>query len=284
MIDAALLRTGQGIHTLQNSLQKRHSEPSLANDLEKLLNERNSLTRELEDLQALRNRRSKELGQLKAEGKEDEFNNAKEEMKTVSDQLAELKTRHEEVEQSFSTLLSNIPNILDERVPEGADESHNVVVKTIGELPEFSFTPKPHYELLENGAHIDPERGAKISGSRFIVYNEKLSKLERDLLALMLDIQIENGYRERSVPLLVRDEAMFGTGQYPKFAEEYYRMDRDGLNLIPTGEVPLTNLFADEIIPEEDLPLCLTTQSACFRREAGSAGKDTRGLVRVHQF
>ncbi len=146
------------------------------------------------------------------------------------------------------------------------------------------LTVKPHYEIAEALSLVDFERGVKISGARFYVYNEQIARLERQLANFMLDLHAEAGYKERMVPLVVKDECMFGTGQFPKFADEYYRMDKDGLSLIPTGEVPLTNIYADEILNADQLPIKLTALTPCFRREAGSAGKDTRGLIRVHQF
>ena len=159
------------------------------------------------------------------------------------------------------------------------------MVRTWGEKPSFSFKPKPHFDLGTESGILDFERGVKIAGTRFYVYRGLAAKLERAIINFMLDLHTtEHGYTEIFGPFIVNDESMIGTGQYPKFMDEYYRIERDGLSLIPTAEVPLTNLYRDEILEGENLPVYVTMQSACFRREAGAAGRDTRGLIRVHQF
>ncbi len=158
------------------------------------------------------------------------------------------------------------------------------MVRTWGEKPKFSFAPKPHYDLGTDLDILDFERGVKLAGTRFYVYKGLAAQMERAIINLMLDLHTtEHGYTEVFGPFIVNDDSMIGTGQFPKFKDEYYRIERDGLSLIPTAEVPLTNLYRDEIL-EEPLPVKITMQSACFRREAGAAGKDTRGLIRVHQF
>ncbi|AFM11159.1 serine--tRNA ligase [Turneriella parva] len=283
MIDHQLLKTDEGFERVLQSLAKRGDTASAA-DLKEAAEKRRLMIREVEALSNERNVQSKKLGELKAQGKQAEFDALRETMKDVADRLKALKEEEAPIEERFQNLLARLPNILDEKVPAGKDETENVVVRTVGEIPQFDFEVKPHYEIAESQSLVDFERGVKISGARFYVYNEQIARLERQLANLMLDLHAEAGYKERMVPLLVKDECMFGTGQFPKFNDEYYRMEKDGLSLIPTGEVPLTNLYADEILNAAELPIKLTAFTPCFRREAGSAGKDTRGLVRVHQF
>jgi len=283
MIDFQLLKTEAGIARVVESLRKRGDTAS-SESLVAVSRERLAVIRDTEALANERNVQSKKLGELKAKGQQAEFDALREKMKEVADRLKDLKDKEAEVEERFQNLLDRLPNLLDEKVPEGKDDKENVVVRTVGEIPQFSFEPKPHYEIAEAQGLIDFERGVKISGTRFYVYNEQVARLERKLSSFMLDLHAKAGYKERNIPLLVKDECMYGTGQFPKFMDEYYRMEKDGLSLIPTGEVPLTNLYADEILSADELPIYLTALTPCFRREAGSAGKDTRGLVRVHQF
>ena len=283
MIDFQLLKSEEGLARVLNSL-KRRGDTTTSADLKTVAEKRSAMIREVEALSNERNVQSKKLGELKAQGKQTEFDALRETMKDVADRLKVLKEQETEVEDKFRYVLDRLPNLLDEKVPDGKDETENVVLRTVGEIPKFSFTVKPHFEIAEDLSLVDFERGVKISGARFYIYNEKIAKLERRLTHFMLANHEAAGYKERTIPLLVKDECMYGTGQFPKFADEYYRMDKDGLSLIPTAEVPLTNIYADEIIPANQLPIKLTALTPCFRREAGSAGKDTRGLVRVHQF
>lgn len=283
MVDFQLLKTEAGVTRVAENLKKRGDTAS-SDNLVKVSRERLSVIRETEALASERNAQSKRLGELKAQGRQAEFDALRAKMKEVADTLRQLKEKETEVEERFQNLLDRLPNLLDEKVPAGKDESENVVVRTVGEMPRFTFQPKPHFEIAEAEALVDFERGVKISGTRFYIYNEQIARLERRLANFMLDLHAQAGYKERNIPLLVKDECMYGTGQFPKFMDEYYRMEKDGLSLIPTGEVPLTNIYADEILSADALPIYLTAFTPCFRREAGSAGKDTRGLVRVHQF
>ncbi|MBV6492167.1 MAG: Serine--tRNA ligase [Turneriella sp.] len=283
MIDYQLLKSDEGFQRVLQSLARRGDALS-ADTLKEAADARRKIIREVEALAAERNAESKRLGELKAQGKDAEFDALREKMKSVADRLKIAKEEESHVEENFQTLLSRLPNILDAEVPDGKSESQNVVVREVGDIPRFAFDVKPHYEIAEAENLVDFERGVKISGARFYVYNDKIARLERRLANFMLDTHAAAGYSERSVPIIVKDECMFGTGQFPKFADEYYRMEKDGLSLIPTGEVPLTNLYADEILNDADLPINLMAFTPCFRREAGSAGKDTRGLIRVHQF
>src|SRR4030042_1342121 len=187
------------------------------------------------------------------------------------------------LDEAFTEMPLSIPNILHESVPAGANEKDNPVIRTWGEKPEFNFKPKPHYDLGVDRGILDFERGVKIAGARFYLYRGLAARLERAIINLMLDLHtVEHGYTEMFGPFIVNDESMIGTGQFPKFRDEYYRIERDGLSLIPTAEVTLTNIYRDEILDAAALPLKAHMQSACFRREAGAAGKDTRGLTRGH--
>ena len=283
MIDFQLLKSEEGLARVLTSL-KRRGDTTTSADLKSIAGKRSAMIREVEALSNERNVQSKKLGELKAQGKQAEFDALRETMKNVAERLKALKEQEAEVEEKFRYVLDRLPNLLDEKVPAGKDESENVVTRTVGEIPKFSFQVKPHFEIAEDLSLVDFERGVKISGARFYVYNEQVARLERRLTDFMLAQHEKAGYKERTIPLLVKDECMYGTGQFPKFADEYYRMDKDGLSLIPTAEVPLTNIYADEILTAEQLPIKLTALTPCFRREAGSAGKDTRGLIRVHQF
>ncbi|MEQ9364594.1 MAG: serine--tRNA ligase, partial [Leptospirales bacterium] len=209
----------------------------------------------------------------------------KAEVKGLGDGIGELEGQLSELETKLQDIVQGLPNWLDDAVPEGADENDNVELRVVGEKPFFDFTPLPHYEIGEKLGILDFERGVKLAGSRYYAYRGLAARLERALISFMLDTHTgDHGYTEMYVPALINDEGMYTTGQFPKFRGEYYSLDRDGLSLIPTSEVPLVNLHRDEILNEDDLPLALTAATSCFRREAGAAGKDTRGLIRVHQF
>ncbi len=239
----------------------------------------------LQELQQQANEWAKKIGQLKARGEDASEAIAK--SKELKAKLAEAKksTDSEDIPTELvDELLYTLPNIPDETVPVGEDEDDNVEVRRWGDKPEFSFHPKEHFELGENLGQMDFEQAAKISGSRFVILKGQLAKLERALCNFMLDIHTkEFGYEEVSPPILVRDAAMFGSGQLPKFAEDSFETT-DGYRLIPTAEVSLANMVRESILNEEDLPLRYTACTPCFRSEAGSAGKDTRGMIRQHQF
>jgi len=282
MIDPKIIR--EDIEGIRDLLQRRHMEKAVDIDqLKKVDEERRELQTQTDELREKRNRISKQIGQLKAKGED-----AGEVMKEVSGIGDEIKTLDENLNslnESYKDMHLSIPNILDESVPTGASEDDNELVYEWGEKPAFDFEPKPHYDIGTEMNILDFERGVKLAGARFYVYRGLAAQLERAIINFMLDLHTTvHGYTEIFGPFIVNDESMIGTGQYPKFQDEYYRMERDGLSLIPTAEVPLTNLYRDEIIEGADLPIHVTMQSSCFRREAGAAGKDTRGLVRVHQF
>ncbi len=235
-----------------------------------------------ETLQAAQNAMSKEFGIYKREGKDISELKAKVDANKIriADALEVQRLRQEELE----SLAMAIPNIPDDDVPDGADEEDNVEIKKVLTPPEFTFTPKEHWELAEQNGWIDFERGVKLATSRFSVAFGMGAKLERALINFMLDFNAKRGFAEVSVPEIVNRRALEGTGQLPKFQDDLYKMEGQELYLIPTAEVPLTNLYQDEILKAEELPLKMTAHTSCFREEAGAAGRDTRGMIRQHQF
>jgi seryl-tRNA synthetase len=239
----------------------------------------------LRDAEELRNRRnvvSEEIGRLKREKAEASV--LLEEMKGVSDRIKALDEKLKEVEDETRNLLLTIPNIPDESVPVGRDESENVEIRKWGVPGEFAFEPLNHWDIAATLDIIDFDRASKISGARFALMKGQGARLERSLMNFMLDLNTSKGYTEVFPPVLVNRESMTGTGQLPKFEAELFRIADPELYLIPTAEVPVTNIHRGEILKEEDLPLYYTAYTPCFRREAGSYGKDTRGLIRQHQF
>ncbi len=235
-----------------------------------------------ETLQAAQNTMSKEFGIYKREGKDISELKAKVDANKIriADALEIQRLRQEELE----ALAMAIPNIPDDDVPDGKDEEDNVEIKKVLTPAEFSFTPKEHWELAEENGWIDFERGVKLATSRFSVVFGIGAKLERALINFMLDFNAQRGFEEISVPEIVNRRALEGTGQLPKFQDDLYKMEGQELYLIPTAEVPLTNLYQDEILKAEELPLKMTAHTSCFREEAGAAGRDTRGMIRQHQF
>ena len=206
-------------------------------------------------------------------------------MRQVGQEIADLNKEHDQVQSDLQTLLLGLPILPQPDVPDGEGEDDNVVVRTWGEIPTFDFVPKPHWELGERLGIIDLARGAKLAGSRFFVLMDKGARLERALVNFMLDLHTgKNGYTEAQLPAVVRRDVMEGSGNLPKFGDNLYHDDEDDLWLIPTAEVPLTNLHRDEVLPPGTLPLRYTASTPCFRREKAAAGRDTRGIKRVHQF
>src|SRR5690625_1552750 len=233
---------------------------------------------------AERNTASKAVGQARASGDEAEFERLRALVAEKKDEVARLEEEARERDRQLTEMLLEIPNLPLDEVPDGADETANVELSRWGEKPEFSFTPKEHYELGEAMGCMDFEAAGQLSGSRFVVLKGALARLHRALAQFMIDTNVdENGMTEVWTPVLVRDEAMIGTGQLPKFAEDSYRTT-NGWWLIPTAEVTLSNLVADQILDGDTLPRRYTAWTQCFRSEAGSAGKDTRGMLRQHQF
>lgn len=285
MIDSLLLKSQEGLEKIENSLRKRFYNLEILKSARELSERRGALTQKIENAQAQRNSLSKKIGLYVSQKKAaEEIEVLKLQVKNISESVKEDKEEMENLQTRYQDLLLTLPNLLQEDVPQGKDESENIVIRSWGEKPTYAFPVLPHFEIAEKNNLVDFARGVKLSGSRFYVYNQEVSRLERKLIDMMLCLHAEVGYQERTVPLIVSNECMVGTGQFPKFKDEYYSIERDAMSLIPTAEVPLTNLYRDEIFSEEDLPLYLCAQTSCFRREAGSAGKDTRGLIRVHQF
>ena len=238
---------------------------------------------EVDELKALRNTVSDEISRMKRAGQDASVEIAR--MREVSDRIKAMDAEVRDLEQRAQNVALLIPNLLHESVPIGRDDRDNVVAREWGEPRKFDFAPLPHWELATKLGLIDFERGSRMSGSGFILYTGLGARLERALINWMLDLHItKHGYREVFPPLLVCRSAMVGTGQLPKFEFDMYRLPDDDLFLIPTSEVTVTNIHREDILDAKDLPIYLTAYSACFRREAGAAGKDTRGLLRVHQF
>jgi len=235
-----------------------------------------------EEAQAAQNEMSKLFGIYKREGKD--IAALKNDVDANKLKLGELQHQQREAEETLTSLAMSIPNIPDDDVPDGRDETDNVEIKKVLTPPEFSFTPKEHWELAETNGWIDFDRGVKLAKSRFSVRYDMGARMERALINFMLDFNREHGFTEVNVPEIVNRHALEGTGQLPKFEEDLFKIEGDDLYLIPTAEVPLTNLFQDEILPTDTLPVKLTGFTACFRKEAGSAGRDTRGMIRQHQF
>ncbi len=282
MLDAKLIRTEQD--RVRQALINRNADTSLLDRFIELDEQRRKTLQEVERLKAERNTVSEHIAKMKKE-KLDAASEI-ERMREVSQKIKQMDSEVSETESKISDALLNLPNLAHESVPVGKDESANVILRTWGEVRKFDFDPIPHWELASSLDIIDFERGAKISGSGFILYKGLGARLERSLINWMLDIHTrEHGYTEIFPPFLINRKSMTGTGLLPKFEEDMYHTDKeDDLFFNPTAEVPLVNTYADEIINVDDLPIYLTAYTSCFRREAGSAGKDTRGLLRVHQF
>jgi len=282
MIDPKIVR--DNIDLVKHILKIRRMEDAV--DIAKLEDmdaTRRQIIAKIDDLRTMRNTLSKEVGALKQKGQNP--TDIMEKVRSIGNDIKQYEEQIASIEETYTTMMLSIPNMLHESVPIGNDEHDNVVMRTWGQKPYFDFEPKPHYDLGTQLNILDFERGVKIAGARFYVYRGLAAQLERAIINFMLDLHTKkHGYTEVFGPFIVNDESMTGTGQYPKFMDEYYRIERDALSLIPTAEVPLTNLYRDEIIDGNNLPMYVTMQSSCFRREAGAAGKDTRGLIRVHQF
>ncbi|MCK5126243.1 MAG: serine--tRNA ligase [candidate division Zixibacteria bacterium] len=255
-------------------------------DIDKILeldNQRRKLLTETESLKAEQNKASGEIAKVKKAG--GDASEAITAMKKVSTRVGEMNNQIREVDEQLKAAMLRVPNVPDEDVPVGPDEEHNVVVSEWGSKPEFSFKSVPHWELGEKLDILDMARGANVSGSGFFFLKGNGARLERALISFMIDFHTqEYNYTEIAPPFVCRSVSMTGTGQLPKLEEDMYKLENEDLYLIPTGEVPVTNLHRGEILTETDLPKYYCCLSACFRREAGAAGKDTRGILRVHQF
>ncbi|MEN5246829.1 MULTISPECIES: serine--tRNA ligase [Brucella/Ochrobactrum group] len=281
MLDIKWIR--ENPETLDKALAKRGAQ-SLSSELMALDEKRREYVGKVQAAQERRNAASKEIGKAMAAKDAATADRLKAEVAELKDFLAQAEDEERRLTKELNDALSSIPNIPLEDVPLGKDESDNVEIRRVGNQRNFAFQPKEHFELGEALGYMDFERAAKLAGSRFTVLKGPLARLERALGQFMLDLHTtEHGYTETMPPLMVRDEAVYGTGQLPKFSEDLFRTT-DGRWLIPTAEVPLTNLVADEIVDAKSLPQRYTALTPCFRSEAGSAGRDTRGMLRQHQF
>jgi len=270
---------------IRESLKKRGEDSEVVDRALEIDERRRSIITEVEEKQHRRNEESERIGKLKAKEKDEEAEELIAEMSRLKEEIQELNEKRDKLDAELNDLLLRIPNLLHDTVPRGDDETDNRLEEKKGEPGRFDFEPLPHWEIGEKQGLLDLEAAQKISGSRFSVLKEDGARLERALINFMLDIQREeNGYEEIMTPVLVRPEVMEGTGQLPKFEDDMYKTVKDEQYLIPTAEVSLINLYREEILSPEELPLKKTGWTPCFRREAGAHGKDTRGLIRQHQF
>ena len=282
MLDAKLIRNEPD--RVRQALINRNADVAYLDKFIDLDEQRRKSLGEVEALKAERNKVSEEIAKMKKD-KQDATSEI-ERMREVGQRIKQMDTDMAEIEAQLSDIILNLPNLANESVPVGKDESANTIERCWGEPRKFDFQPIPHWDLATKLDIIDFERGSKIAGSGFILYKGLGARLERSLINWMLDVHTrEHGYTEVSPPFMINRKSMTGTGQLPKFEVDMYHTDKeDDLFFNPTAEVPVTNIYADEILDAEQLPVYFTAYTACFRREAGSAGKDTRGLLRVHQF
>lgn len=283
MIDIHLIRHNS--ERVRENNKKRNVEIDLSM-LQKIEEERLVILKEVEQMRAVRNENSKKIGMLMKDGKKDEAEILKQEMKNVGDTLDAKEEDLRGLQEKTNSELLYIPNILDDDVPVGTSDEDNQEIKRVGDIPQYSFEPKDHVDLGETLGILDLKRAAKISSARFALLSGKGARLERALINFMLDIHTkEHGYTEVFPPLMVNRATMTGTGQLPKFEEDLFKTTNESpYYLIPTAEVPVTNIYQDETLNEKDLPQYFTAFTPCFRAEAGAYGKDTRGIIRQHQF
>ena len=297
MLDLNFVRAN--LPQVEEKLRARGADPAaLLGDFNLLDQSRRDAITQSEQLKARRNELSQQVGALKKAGKNDEAAAVMDETRALKDKLDELDKAAAALDDQMRLSLARIPNLTRDEVPTGRNEEDNQIVKLWGEKKSFDFEPKPHWEIGESLGILDLERAAKLSGARFAVYMGAGARLERALISFMLDMHTQqHGYTEVLPPFMVNSKSLFGTGQLPKFADDLFRCsdaDAEGAArgefkdadhwLIPTAEVPVTNLYRDEILDEAKLPILLTAYTPCFRAEAGAAGKDTRGIIRQHQF
>lgn len=280
MLDAKLIRANPQL--VEEALSKR----GLANVLDKFLEldeQRRKILTKVEELKSFRNTASQEVGKMKKAGQDSA--ELMEKVRMVGQEIKDFDEELKEIETHIDNILLTLPNMPHESVPLGADEKSNVEVRRWGEPRQFSFEPLAHWDIGPNLDILDFERAAKLSGARFTVYKSLGARLERAIINFYLDIHtLKHGYKEVLTPFMVSADCMLGTGQLPKFADDMFKIEGRDMYLIPTAEVPLTNLHREEILDSADLPMYLTAYSPCFRAEAGSHGRDTRGVIRQHQF
>lgn len=281
MLDIRLFR--EQADTVKSKIELRGDDPKVVDEVLELDNERRQLIGKTEEMKARRNKVSEEIAEKKRN--KENADDVIKEMRELGDEIKENDAKLNEVDNKVRDILIRIPNLIAEDVPQGDSDEENVEVKKWGTPREFDFEPKAHWDLVEELKMADFERAAKISGARFVYLTKDGALLERALMNYMLTKHTtQHGYTEMMTPQLVNADTMFGTGQLPKFEEDLFKVEKEGLYTIPTAEVPLTNFYRDEIIQPGVLPEKFTAQTACFRSEAGSAGRDTRGLIRLHQF
>jgi len=279
MLDINLIREDPKI--VEESLIKRNMDTSVVAELVELDSQRRRFLQEVEVLKAERNRVSKEIGKSKDQSeREAKIAN----MREVGDKIAVLDEEVRQVETKLSDLISSVPNIPDAITPLGKDESENVIVRSEGEIPVFDFDPKPHWDLGPEMGLINFDQGVKITGSRFYVLSGAGARLQRALIAFMLDLHSKQGYLEKYTPFMVKADTLYAAGQLPKFVDNLYHDIEEDFWMVPTAEVPITGLHMNDFIPEAELPLRYTAYTPCFRREKMSAGRDVRGIKRGHQF
>ncbi|MDP4448555.1 serine--tRNA ligase [Staphylococcus hyicus] len=281
MLDIKLFRTSP--EYVKEKIALRGDDTSVVDDILNLDTKRRELIQKTEELKSERNKASEAIAQKKRN--KENADEAIKAQREVGEKIKAIDTELKEVDEALNDTLSRIPNLIHDDVPQGADDTENVEQKKWGTPRTFEFEPKAHWDLLESLKMADFERAAKIARARFVFLTGEGAKLERALMNYMLTKHTtQHGYREMIAPQLVNPKAMYGTGQLPKFEEDLFKVEKEGLYTIPTAEVPLTNYYRDEIIQPGVLPEKFTGQTACFRSEAGSAGRDTRGLIRLHQF
>lgn len=279
MLDINLIREQPDV--VRKSLADRQMETAPVEQILELDRQRRLIIQEAEGLKAQRNAVSKEIG----EAKDPTERQAKiEAMRGVGERISQLDEELRKIEDELNAILSGIPNIPDARTPIGKDESENMVLRSVGTIPEYDFEPKAHWDLGPALGILDFEQGVKITGSRFYVLSGAGARLQRALIAWMLDLHIRQGYTEKYTPFMVKEQTMFSAGQLPKFNDNLYRDVEDDLWMVPTAEVPLTGLHMDDVLEEASLPIFYTAYTPCFRREKMSAGRDVRGIKRGHQF
>ena len=279
MLDINLIREQPDV--VRRALKVRQMEAAPVDVVLELDEQRRTLIQDVETLKAERNAVSKEIGRMKDPNERQAKIDA---MRSVGDRISELDERLRGVENQLEAVMSELPNIPDERTPYGENEDENVVLRTFGDIPEFDFEPKPHWDLGPALGIIDFEQGVKITGSRFYVLSGAGARLQRALIAWMLDLHARQGYLEKYPPFMVKSQTLYGAGQLPKFRDNLYKDHEEDLWMVPTAEVPLTGLHMDDILEEADLPRHYTAYTPCFRREKMSAGRDVRGIKRGHQF
>ncbi len=281
MLDINIIRNNPD--KVKQAIALKHEKAASIDQILEIDAQRRATIHACEQLKSKRNEQSREVSELKKKGQD--ATKVIEETKKIGDEIKSGEEKLKELDSQITNLMLRIPNIPAADVPIGKDEKDNVIVKSWGQRKAFDFTPLPHWELGSNLNILDTERASKISGSGFILLKGLGAKLERALFSFMLDVHTrDHGYTELFPPFLVNRTTMTGTGQLPKMEEDMYRTAADDLFLVPTAEVPVTNIHRDEILSHKELPICYTAYTPCFRREAGSYGKDTRGIIRVHQF